>query len=368
MHGPCICYHERMTLTELNYYVRKYSPIGVIFLLVIVILFFSFQLLFLYLQSQSTGPVAPAEIPINAVFNKIKSPVIPQSRSPQSYTYILDTIDGTTTVEHATSAANVYFIPKPTATFGFISQIYLMAETMGIDTKVTQHTLRDTTAEFNDGKRKLEININNYNFNYDFVFTPEDINFETVNIPNSDRLESEAASILNRINRYPAELAQGKKNIIYLNFNSETKDLTTLQTSEGANMAEVDFYRPDIDGYPIATSTYYNSPNYVLFAFDNNNLKVVRAQISLLERSLDQVGTYPVKTSTQAWEEFNKGAGYVVSATAESGDVKIKKIFFAYYDPDVYQEYFQPVYVFLGENNFVGYLPAVTAEYILPEG
>lgn len=356
-----------MTLTELNYYVRKFAPVAVIFILVLIILFFSLQLLFLYARSNSNTPKKVEKVALNTVFSKIRPPIIPKSRSPQSYTYVLDTIDGTTNVEEATAAANVYFIPKPTATFGFISQIYLMAETMGIDTETTQHTLRDTTATFDDGKRKLEININNYNFNYDFVFTPDDINFETTTIPGSDKLESDATGILSRINRYPPELAQGKKNIIYLSFNPETKALTTLKSPEGSNMAEVDIYRPDIDGYPMVTSTYYNSPNYVLFAFDRESLKVVRAQISLLEHSIDQVGVYPIKTSTQAWQEFNTGSGFIVSATSESGEVKIKKIFLAYYDPDVYQEYLQPVYVFLGENNFVGYVPAVTSEYILPQ-
>ena len=356
-----------MTLTELNYYIRKFAPVAVIFTLVLIILFFSLQLLFLYIGSKLPTQVEEEKVALNTVFSKIKSPILPKSRSSKLYTYVLNTLDGTTNVEQATSAANVYFIPKASATFGFISQIYLMAETMGIDTKTTQHTLHDTTAEFDDGKRKLQINIDNYNFNYDFVFTPDDINFETTTIPTPEKLESNATGILSKINRYPQELAQGKKNIIYLNFNSDTKALTTLKTPEGSNMAEVDFYRPDIDGYPLVTSTYYNSSNYVLFAFEQENLKVVRAQISLMEHSVDQVGVYPIKTSTQAWQEFNSGSGFVVSATEEGGEVTIKKVFLAYYDPDVYQEYLQPVYVFLGENNFVGYIPAVTAEYILPK-
>ena len=38
-------------------------------------------------------------------------------------------------------------------------------------------------------------------------------------------------------------------------------------------------------------------------------------------------------------------------------------MFLGYYDPDVYQEYLQPMYVFLGDNNFVAYLPAITDDY-----
>jgi hypothetical protein len=39
-------------------------------------------------------------------------------------------------------------------------------------------------------------------------------------------------------------------------------------------------------------------------------------------------------------------------------------MFLAYYDPDIYQEYLQPVYVFVGEPNFIAYVPAISNEYL----
>lgn len=357
-----------MTLTELNYTVRKFAPILVIFVLVIFMLFLAVQLLLLYLNSSRPQVVETPPAPsFNIAFNKIKPPIIPQAASSDRYTYVLDTLDGTPNVENATGAATIYFLPKQNASFGFLSQIYLMAEAAGFNTEVTQHRMSDDRAIFEDGKNKLEIDISNFNFSYDFILTEEDIRFEGGRILSENELHSQASAFLSKMSRYPSDLAQGKKNIIYLNFNSENNEVATLDSAEGANMAEVDFYRPDINGYPIVTSTYYNSPHYVLFGFDASGNRVVRAQVKFIERSQDQTGQYPIRTSEQAWQDLQAGKGNVVSSTKESGEIVIKKIFLAYYDPDVYQEYLQPVYVFLGDDKYVGYVPAVTDEYLLTE-
>jgi len=129
-------------------------------------------------------------------------------------------------------------------------------------------------------------------------------------------------------------------------------------------MIEVDFYRPDIDIFPIVSPSYFNSQNYLVMVFNEDGFKVVKAQVKFFEKSDEEVGIYPIKTGTVVWEELQNGKGIIVSAPTDSTNIKIKKMFFAYFDPDIYQSYLQPVYVFLGENNFVGYVPAVTADYL----
>jgi len=36
-----------------------------------------------------------------------------------------------------------------------------------------------------------------------------------------------------------------------------------------------------------------------------------------------------------------------------------------YLDPDFYQPYLQPVYLFLGEDQFVAYVPAVSTNHLI---
>jgi hypothetical protein len=161
--------------------------------------------------------------------------------------------------------------------------------------------------------------------------------------------------------RYPEELSKGKTNIIYLAYNVETKELSVTNTPESANMVEVDFYRPDIEEHPIVSPKYFNSQNYVLMMFYENTYKVIRAQVQFYEKSTEQVGKYPLKTGQEAFEELKKGKAIVSQRPEGVKNLTIKEMILGYFDPDEYQEYLQPVYVFLGDKDhpFVGFVPAV---------
>jgi len=353
-----------MTLTEVSFYTRKFAPVGIIAGLVILIFVFGFRLLLLYLEIQSTAPKTVATTPVatDQVFGPIKRPQITDAKPSSNYTWVLDTLDGTPNVEEATSAANVYFIPQQTATFGFLAKIYAMAKAAGIDTDIIQHQLQDKTAIFDDGIRKMSIDIRSFNFTYDYKVTDAD-NVDTVIDPNLEStLVSEATAFLTAVGRYPTPLSLGDRNVIYMRLDPTTREVATLGSPAGSNMAEVDFYPEDIDGRPVVTSTYYNSPNYVLFLTGGGESRPIRARISYFEQSPDQVGLYPLRTAQQAWDDLQAGRGMVVSAGAAGGEVKIQKVFLAYYEPDTYQEYVQPVYVFLGENRVAAYVPAIADE------
>ena len=131
-----------------------------------------------------------------------------------------------------------------------------------------------------------------------------------------------------------------------------------------ANVIEVDFFRPDIDGYPAVSPKYFNAESYVVMIFDGENYQVIKSQLKFFEKNEQNVGYYPIKTGGQAWQELISGKGYIVAPGGKSYPIIIKQMFLAYYDPENYQPYLQPVYVFLGENNFVAYVPAVGNDYV----
>ena len=74
--------------------------------------------------------------------------------------------------------------------------------------------------------------------------------------------------------------------------------------------------------------------------------------------------TYPIKTADLAWEELKAGKTFIANAgNNPEGNIVIRRVYLGYYDPGQYSEFYQPVVVFEGDNEFYAYVPAVTDDY-----
>lgn len=346
-----------MTLTEVSYYSRKYAPVAILFFLVFLIFFYALKLLFFALQ----GPTKEI-IHTDPIFGKIPKPFVKEATSSGGLNFTLDTVEGQPV--SASAAGQVYFLPASATRFGYSEKVYLIAKTLGFDTALIKYRLIDTDAVFTDLKQKVSIDITNFNFSYQYNFEDDPLVFQNTIIPSETEITNKSIDFLNSVGRYPDELAKGKTNIIYLSYNGLTRSFTPVERPQLANAVEIDFYRPDIDGFPMISPNYFNSQNYVIMAFYDGAVKVLRSQIKFFEKSNEQVGVYALKTGDEAWKELKEGKGMVVTDTKNLANVSIKKMFMGYLDPSVYQSYLQPVYVFLGDNNFVGYVPAVSNDFL----
>lgn len=346
-----------MTLTEISFYSRKMLPIAVIFFIVFFIFVYAIKLMFMYADMSK-----PHTVYTNPVFGPITKPYVKDASSSASYSFTLDTIEGQPIT--ASEAAKVYFLPQATARFGYVQKIYPIAKSFGFDIELIKHSLQEKNAMFKDDARKLSIDISNYNFRYEYSFAQTPELFETVILPSKKEIENKAIDFLKLVGRYPEELSKGKTNIVYLSYDPEQESMTPIQRSIDANAVEIDFYRPDIDLFSTVSPSYYNSQNFMVVTFQEGEMVILRAQIAFFEKSEEQIGTYPLKTGDIAWEELKTGKGIVISPGKTQKDIVIKKMFSAYYDSDIYQQYLQPVYVFLGTDNFVGYVPAVDNQFL----
>ena len=345
-----------MTLTEVSYYSRKAAPFVLLSFLILLILYYFIRVLLLTIL-----PESPKSIYLNPIFGKIKQPMIKETTSSSDLSFKIDTIEGKPVT--STDSAQVYFLPSATARFGYREKISLSAKSLGFYTESVKHVLEGKEAIFNDDKQSLRIDISNFNFTYEYNFEKDPQVFANTITPQKKESEDKAINFLTSVGRYPEELAKGKTNIIFISYNLEAKQMKLLDTNAEANMVEVDFYRPDQEIYPVVSPKYFNSQNYVMMVFYQSDFKIIKAQIKYYEKSDTQTGVYPIKTGDTAWEALNTGKGLVIQNEANSQNIVIKKMFLGYLDPDIYQEYLQPVYVFLGENNFVSYVPAITDSY-----
>jgi hypothetical protein len=77
-----------------------------------------------------------------------------------------------------------------------------------------------------------------------------------------------------------------------------------------------------------------------------------------------QVETYPLRSVKSAWQILQAGEGFI--AQPNSGDeAVVREVVLGYYE-DWFnnQDYLQPIYIFRGDNNFVGYVPAIDPSWI----
>ncbi|KKP50402.1 MAG: hypothetical protein UR42_C0028G0016 [Candidatus Roizmanbacteria bacterium GW2011_GWA2_33_33] len=341
-----------MNLTELSYYFRKFLPYFILFCLIFLIFFYSVKLTLIYLESNKTNTIYT-----NEIFGKVSLPEIPGSSSSAGLKFTLDTIEGQPVT--ATDTAKVYFLPQYNPRFGYSEKIYLIAKSFGFNTEVVKHKLVGKTATFSDIEKTLTIDISNFNFKFDRKVNNTLFTSPQLTIPTKTVIENKAIDFLKKIGRYPDELAKGTTNVIYLKFNPINQNFVNVEKSSQAQLVEIDFGRPDVDTFKVVTPKFFTSQNYVIMLFQGEEFQIIKSQMAFFEKSEEQVGTYLVKTGEEAWSELNSGMGLVVAGTQGQKNILIKDMKLRYFDPDIYQNYLQPVYVFLGEGNFAAYVPAV---------
>ncbi len=345
-----------MSLTELSYWFRKALPYIILGILGVLIIFYSFKLYFIYLESNK-----PVVITTNLIFGKIDKPKIQVATTSANLSFILDTIEGQPVT--ATDTASIFYLPQTPTRFGYKEKILLMAKNFGFDLDKANYKLVDRLATFSSDNHKLTIDIGNFNFNFESDVDPNLIASSSV-ILSKTEIENKAINLLKTMGRYPEELARGNNNITYLKYNPYIKDFVNVEEQSQAQAVEIDFFRPDIETTSVVTPKFFTSQNYLILFFDKDQEKIIRGQVSFFEKSEDQIGIYPVKTGDQAWEELKNGSGIVVAGQKGLKKVTIKKMFLSYLDPDIYQRFLQPVYVFIGDNDFVAYVTAVQEEFL----
>lgn len=341
-----------MSLTELSFYFRKYLPYFILFCLIFLIFFYSIKLALIYIASNKRVVTYT-----NLIFGNIAPPEFPKSSPTSNFKFTLDTIEGQPVT--STDTAKVFFLPQNNPRFGYSEKIYLIAKSFGFDTNIVKYQLVDKIATFADREKTLTIDISNFNFKFDRKVNSKLFETGKLTIPSESEIKNKTIDFLKKIGRYPDELSQGTTDIIYLKYNPDNQNFINVDKRNLAQLVEIDFRRPSIDGFDSVTPRFFTSQNYVVLLFQGTDYQIIKSQIAFYEKSEEQVGVYRIKTGEEAWSELNSGLGFAVAGTQGQSNVKIKNMNLGYFDPDFYQNYLQPVYVFIGDGDFVGYVPAV---------
>jgi len=297
-------------------------------------------------------------------FGVLPEPIFPaQQADDKPVTYTLETANGR--LPGFPDRAKVYFMPRSipslladerakdtAAEYGFTSQPEILDEKTYRWTQSTQSLIST-----------FELDVTQLHFTYttDFLSRPELI--VNRNLPtNFDAVES-VKGFLSSGGLLPSDAATASSTVKFMK--TVGGNLTEAVSLSDADYLSVDINRNKIDGlYEMFTDLGKTGTITAIVSGDGGGRNnIMQMKYAHYVPDYTQIHTYPLRTVDEALRILQAGEGYIPDATID--EAVIRSVVLGYYDPtDDYQPYLQPIYVFVGDNDFLGYVPAVTSAYL----
>lgn len=342
-----------------SYYIRKGIKVGTIMLLSFIILKTGYGIFSAYWQKIHPPP-EPAP---DTAYGKLPAVNFPFQRQPKPVSFLLETVEGSLPT-NLPDRARVYYIPKLGGRFSKLDEAKQIAQKLKLNPNGEKLT-EDTYLFKNPISRtELEINVLTQNFTYSYDYVHDQTLINPPPLPTKDRAVSIALSFLSKLNKSTAELQEGESTVSYWRIRGE-RLVSAISASE-ADFIKVNLFRKKIENqYPIMPPTYPES--LVSFLITSQNIQgeqVVETKFINFESDREEFAQYPLLPIEAAWEKIKNGDYFLTSYDGDNKEsVKIRGIFLAYYDPYQSTQFLQPIYVFEGDKNFVGYYPAIPPEW-----
>ncbi len=347
-----------MSLTDTAYYTRRainWAILGVIAYILLRIFWSIFLALFLIIFP----PKAP---PPNHAFGKLPAIKFPAVATPSAkLTFQLQTIEGD--VPPASPSANVYFMPKTAPNLLALNGAQDFASRMQFDPAPIQES--KNIYRFNDPElplRRLRYDIVSGNFIIRYGFEQDPSIFTERGLPQPDTVKIEATNLLESFDLLKSDLGSDTSTVTFWKLNGT--QLTPTSSLSQADAVRVDFFRAPIGDMKIYTPNPAEAAVAIVYSGSANTKKrVLQFAYTYWPIDLSTSATYGLKTSAAAWQELQTGAGFIARYPTSGNVAVVRNITLGYYDSFDAQTYLQPIFVFEGDNGFLGYVPAVAAPW-----
>ncbi len=345
------------TLTETAYYARKtisYGAIG-------IVAFFITRGLLLAGIAYYRKLHPPPPPPPTVLFGKLPAIVYPEKSQP-ALIYRLETVTGST--PDLGDRATVYFMPVRQANLLALDRMKNLAKILNFDSEPEQ--LSPTRYKWwrdNPLPTALTADIISGSFELLASWQTDNTILTQKNLPDGGQAVYEAQNFLQNAGLLANDLLTGKTTITWLK--TDVRDLIKAMSLSEADFVRIDFFRAPINDLIVYTPNIERGVVSLVFSGNRTTGKrVVELNYNYFPVNYDQSATYPIKSSSQAWEELQANQGFVAGVDPEADNVVVRKISLGYFDSPIPQHYLQPVYVFEGDGNFVGYVSAIDASWI----
>jgi len=148
----------------------------------------------------------------------------------------------------------------------------------------------------------------------------------------------------------------------------EVGKFVSVQSLSESDFIKISLFRKNItfrdSEFPSLTPNYPKGNIWFMLSGSRvRNKSIIAAEYHYFPLDEEKFSTYPIKSSESAWEDLKEGGAYIVSPKEINGEITVRRIYAAYYDAGQYTQFYQPVIVFEGDDDFMAFVPAVTDEY-----
>jgi hypothetical protein len=344
-------------LWEVAYYARKtirYSTIGLMVLIVgRVIVGVSIDL---YKKYNPPPPPAPT-----VGFAKLPALTFPKQKRPE-VELRLETISGT--VETPNYEAKVYLMPITRPNLLGLERGSQIAANLGFlfePEALTAKLYRFVRTTPIPARLDYDIVTGNFKMRMDWFDQPNFL--EEKFLPDEKQAVTEVRNYLNKADLLAEDIENGAQKVMFLG--AKGKSYQAVDSLSEADFIQVDLFRQPIETeLPVVTPIKDKGIIRVILTGSRvQNQRVAQVEYDYFPVDSEVFETYPIKSGQAAWQELVTGGGYIVSSPSE-GALAIRKTYLAYYDAFDPQNYFQPVYVFEGDEEFMALVPAVDPAWI----
>jgi len=344
-----------MSLTQTAYTSRKLIKFGGLGIIVFSLLWVTIKAA--YSVYRSHNPIYTAPTVRYGILPKIVFPEKEKTNKNFAFELANDAIPT------FSDQSKVYVIYRPNKTFLALEEDTKTAKSFGFTSDPVEIKDKTGVYEFKDttSNKTLTVNVLDGDFEITYPYGSDQVLLTENSVPNKSQAIEIASNFLSRGNKLTDDLKNGNKNVSYWKIDGGT--LKSVSAQSEANAARVDFYRKDFDDFTLISSNFGQASTSVLISGSTVEAKkIIGVNFKDINIDRESYSTYPIKTAEEAISDLKSG-NYWTARDISDSSVTIRKMYLAYYEPTTLTNYLQPIFVFEGDNNFVAYVPAVTAKY-----
>lgn len=283
--------------------------------------------------------------------------------------YTVETADGR--LPNFPKQMRVYAMPQLTSNFSSYDSMIQTAAAFGFTQEPIQ--LKERLYQFNHGSipvdMKSDIVTKTFTISFNLAADASPLSNRSLTVNEAKEV---VVSKLKQAKSFPADL-EGETESLFLKV--QAKNLVRALALQDAQLVQINLFRSPITigdettgitEFPIVTFDP-NKANvwFIVSGSGEENKDIIAGEYRYLPVDRNLFETYNIKTAEEALNDLVSGEAYISNLGLNlDGNITIRRIYLAYYDPNDVANFMQPVIVFEGEDDFLAYVPAVTKDSI----